>query len=157
VTGVQPPSFTVSGAIVTDCTQSTPPSQSLPAGMAPLKSQAPVHPGAGSNDVCGVMASSCAHVAALAVTVAGSSHEPVGGSQLQAPHVAAGAVRSAWPSYTTMGATSGHEGTPNSGPNASNIGSIQNPTRGKHCPSQLGYGPSALASPPSLLAKNIWQ
>lgn len=96
-TGEQPPSVTVSGAIVTDCTQSTP-EQSLPAGMAPLKSQAPSHPAGGSNDVAGVVASTCEQIAACAVSVAGGAHAPVGGSQLHAPHEAAGAVRSAYPS-----------------------------------------------------------
>lgn len=94
MTGAQPLSFRVSGAIVTDCTHFAP-EQSLPAAIETLSSQSPSHPVTGSNAVCGVVASVSAHDAAFAVTVAGSSHDPAGASQLHAPHVAGAAIRSA--------------------------------------------------------------
>src|SRR5262249_37689933 len=94
--GVQAVSLTMSSPIVRDCTQSTPP-QSLPEGIDSLASHAPVHPVDGSNGGWGVAPLWSAQVAAFAVSVAGSAHEPVGGVQVHVPQ-SMGALRSAWPS-----------------------------------------------------------
>jgi hypothetical protein len=82
--GRHPPCLIVSGAIVTDCTQGTPP-QSFPAGIAFSAVQVPAHFGGGSKGVCATPGPSPAQVAAEAVTVAGNSHEPAGESHVQAP------------------------------------------------------------------------
>jgi hypothetical protein len=87
--GVQPVSFTVAGAMVSDWTQSTPP-QSLPEGMDSFVSQPPVQPLAGSNGVWGVEAPLCAQLAAFAVIVPGSEQEPAGGPHVQGPQLPLG-------------------------------------------------------------------
>jgi hypothetical protein len=95
--GVQPPmSLTVSGPTVRDCTQSTPP-QSFPEGIDAFVSHVPAHPLDGSNGVRGVDPLLSAQVAAFAVIIAGSVHEPVGGVHVHVPQ-SMGALRSAWPS-----------------------------------------------------------
>jgi hypothetical protein len=84
--GRHPPCFIVSGAIVTDCTQGTPP-QSFPAGIAFSAVQVPVQSAGGSNDICGTLGPSPAQLAAAVVSVAGSSHEPIDGAHVQAPQM----------------------------------------------------------------------
>jgi len=144
--------------MVTDWTHLAPPEQTRPDWMKALSSQPPVQPAAGSNAVCGVVGPSSAQLAAFAVTVVGSPHEPTGCAQLHAPQLAGPALRSACPSKPTAGAMLGHSGTAGSGPIASSKGPHHSTgSFGMQTPSQRGYGPSALASPPSLLAKNPWQ
>ncbi len=82
--GRHPPCFIVSGAMVTDCTQGTPP-QSLPAGIAFSAAQVPVQSAGGSNDRCATLGLLPAQLAAAVVSVAGSSHEPLGGAHVQVP------------------------------------------------------------------------
>jgi hypothetical protein len=82
--GRHPPCFIVSGAMVTDCTQGTPP-QSFPAGIAFSAVQVPLHSAGGSNDTCATLGLLPAQLAAAVVSVAGSSHEPIDGAHVQAP------------------------------------------------------------------------
>src|SRR5579863_1834196 len=84
--GVQPTSFSVTGAMVSDWTQSAP-AQSLPEGMDSFVSQLPSQPLAGLNGVCGVEAPLCAQFAAFAVIVAGSEQVPVGALHVQGPQL----------------------------------------------------------------------
>jgi hypothetical protein len=79
--GKQSLSITVSGAIVTDCTQGTPP-QNCPGRIAFAELQAPVQLAGGSNDVCVAPGAFPGQGVELAVAVAGSEHDPLGG-----PHV----------------------------------------------------------------------
>jgi hypothetical protein len=84
-TGKHPPGLSVNGALVTDCTQGTPP-QSFPAGIAFDAVQVPSQLTGGSKEVCATPEPSPAQLAAAAVSVAGSSHDPLGASHVQAPH-----------------------------------------------------------------------
>jgi hypothetical protein len=81
--GEHPLSFNVNGAMVTDWTQGTPP-QSFPGGIAFVDVQVPSHFSGGSKGVCVTPGPSPAQFAAEAVTVAGNSHDPVGGAHTQA-------------------------------------------------------------------------
>jgi hypothetical protein len=92
--GRQPSCFSVSGAIVTDCTQGTPP-QSFPAGIAFASEHSPSHFAGGSKEVCATPEPLPAQVAAEAVSVAGNAHEPLGGLHVQVPQ--RGPSGSAWP------------------------------------------------------------
>ena len=94
IVGVHALSVSVSGAMESDCVQGTPP-QSFPAGIAFAWVQAPVHASGGSNDVQVFPALQTADDDA--VSVAGSAHDPAGGSQPHALHVKGGVIRSAWP------------------------------------------------------------
>jgi hypothetical protein len=82
--GRHPPCFIVSGAIVIDCTQGTPP-QSFPAGIAFSAVQAPVQSAGESKDRCVTLGLSPAQLDAAVVSVAGSSHDPFGESHVQSP------------------------------------------------------------------------
>ena len=93
--GVHSPSISVSGAIESDCVQGTPP-QSFPAGMAFACVQAPAQAPGGSNDVH-VLPAMSQSADDDTVNVAGSAHDPAGGSQPHAPHVTGGDIRSALP------------------------------------------------------------
>jgi hypothetical protein len=81
--GRHPVCFGVSGAMVIDCTQDTPP-QSFPAGIAFSPLQLPDHPAGGADEVCSVLGLSPAQLAAAAVTVAERTHDPLVGPHKQA-------------------------------------------------------------------------
>jgi hypothetical protein len=83
--GKQPPCFSVSGAIVTDCAHGTPP-QSLPAGIPSAAVQVPSQLSGGSKDVWATPGPSAAQLAAAAVNVAGNAHSPIGAAHVQASH-----------------------------------------------------------------------
>jgi hypothetical protein len=83
--GRHPVSFAVTGAMVTDCTQGTPP-HSFPRGIAFSPLQRPPQLAGGSDDVCRTSEPSLAQLAAAAVTFAGSTHEPLVGPHVQASH-----------------------------------------------------------------------
>jgi hypothetical protein len=82
--GRQPLCVIVSGAMVTDCTQGTPP-QSFPAEIAFSTVQMPVQLAGGSNDRCATVGLSPAQFAAAAVSVVGRSHDPLGDAHVQSP------------------------------------------------------------------------
>jgi hypothetical protein len=92
------------------------PAHSFPEAIEVSASQPPVQLLAGSNDVCAVEAPFCAHVAALAVIVEGSPHEPAGDEHVHVPQ-SKGASRSAWPSKASEAASAGHCGASCFGPN----------------------------------------
>jgi hypothetical protein len=88
-------SFSVNGAMVTDWTHGTPP-QSFPGSIAFADVQVPPHFGGGSKGVCAAPGPSPGQIPAEAVSVAGNSHDPVGGAHEQASQCV-GASRSPWP------------------------------------------------------------
>jgi hypothetical protein len=87
-------SIGVSDVTVTDCTQGTLP-QSSPAAMGFAAVQLPSQLGGGSKDVS--VPSPAPQTNELAVSAAGSWHDPVGGSHEQAPQANGTSLGSAWP------------------------------------------------------------